>query len=72
MPVPLLLIAAKSDLEADRQVSTAEGQALANKWGITFFETSSLNRVHVDECFFEAVRAIHKKQRTSASVQKER
>jgi small GTP-binding protein len=60
MPVPLLLIAAKSDLEADRQVSAAEGQALANKWGITFFETSSLNRVNVDECFFEAVRAIQR------------
>jgi GTPase KRas protein len=60
MPVPLLLIAAKSDLEADRQISTAEGQDLANKWGITFFETSSLNRVHVEECFFEAVRAIQR------------
>jgi GTPase KRas protein len=56
--VPMVLVATKSDLEANREVSTIEGEALANTWGIRFFETSALARTNVDESFFETVRAI--------------
>jgi GTPase KRas protein len=68
--VPMVLVATKSDLEADRQVSTNEGEALANSWGIKFFETSALARTNVDESFFETVRAIQRGMSPTAKASK--
>ena len=43
-----LLVGNKSDLqESDRQVSKAEGEALANKFGIEFLETSAKDNVNI-------------------------
>jgi len=47
--VPFVLAGNKSDL--DRQVTTAEGQALADAWGIPFLETSCLNGQGVADFF---------------------
>lgn len=50
--VPLVIAGNKIDLE--RQVSTAEGQALAKAWRVPFFETSCLLGTGVRE-FFHAL-----------------
>lgn len=57
---PMVLVGNKSDLEHLRQVHTYEGQELAKKWGIPFFETSALGHVNVDESFQSLVREIRK------------
>ena len=44
------------DLEADREVSVADGNTLANDWGCPFFETSAKNKKNVDQLFAEIVR----------------
>lgn len=45
-----VLIANKIDKE-DKEVSTEEGQALADEYGIRFFETSAKTGLNVQECF---------------------
>jgi GTPase KRas protein len=47
----LLLIGNKCDFEAERQVSVEEGHEFAKRNGMTFFETSAKESVHVDEAF---------------------
>ena len=43
-----LLVGNKSDLpDSDRQVSKAEGEALAKKFGIQFLETSAKDNVNI-------------------------
>lgn len=58
--IPMVLIGNKSDLETERQVSTNEGQLLAQSWGIPFLETSARKRVNIDQSFFELVREIRR------------
>ncbi|KAK8789868.1 hypothetical protein WA158_006648 [Blastocystis sp. Blastoise] len=48
-----VLIGNKCDLESQRAVSTKEGQDLAKKYGINFFETSASQNTNVDECFMD-------------------
>lgn len=55
---PMVLVANKSDLPLEREVTTTEGSELANAWGIPFFETSAKARINIEECFFELVREI--------------
>ena len=57
---PMVLVANKSDLENERQVTTGEGQDLAKSFSIPFMETSAKTRVNVEESFFELVREIRK------------
>jgi GTPase KRas protein len=54
--VPMVLVGNKIDLEGGRQVSSAEGRALAMRWRIPFFETSAKTRINVEECFYQLVR----------------
>ena len=49
--INLMLIANKIDLETERQVSREEGEKLAEKLGIPYFETSAQNKDIVDEAF---------------------
>ena len=48
--VKKILIATKSDLESEREVSTEEGQKLALAGGMEFFEVSSKSDLNVQEC----------------------
>jgi hypothetical protein len=53
--VPLVIVGNKCDIEDGREVSTAEGIALAKSLGADFFEGSAKFRKNVDEAFFAAV-----------------
>ncbi|CAN1167211.1 Ras-related protein RABE1c [Linum perenne] len=59
-----VLVANKADMDdSKRAVSTAKGQALADEYGIKFFETSAKTNLNVEEVFFSIARDI--KQRLS-------
>merc|ERR1712127_775766 len=59
-----IMIGNKCDMEDQRKVSTAEGQALADEYGIKFFETSAKSDINVDEAFLGIGREV--KQRLVA------
>jgi len=40
--VPRILVGSMSDLQSERAVTTAQGQELADEWGVPFMECSSL------------------------------
>jgi GTPase SAR1 family protein len=46
-----MLVANKIDLEDERVVSTEEGKELAEQLGLTYYETSALNKDIVDDAF---------------------
>uniref|UniRef100_A0A1A9ZV08 small monomeric GTPase n=1 Tax=Glossina pallidipes TaxID=7398 RepID=A0A1A9ZV08_GLOPL len=50
-PAPILLVANKLDLDCQREVSTAEGNALAQLWECPFIEASAKDRINVNEVF---------------------
>ncbi|KDO16210.1 hypothetical protein SPRG_18254 [Saprolegnia parasitica CBS 223.65] len=56
--VSMVLVGNKCDLERNRDVSFAEGQALAREWGCPLMETSAKERIQNEDCFFQVVREI--------------
>ncbi|VDK28947.1 unnamed protein product [Dibothriocephalus latus] len=54
--IPIMLVGNKTDEEADREVSTAQGEALAKRWQCGFMETSAKANVNVKEVFQELLR----------------
>ncbi|KAJ7520083.1 hypothetical protein O6H91_20G065800 [Diphasiastrum complanatum] len=64
-----ILIGNKADMdESKRAVPTARGQALADEFGIKFFETSAKTNLNVENVFFTIARDI--KQRLSEADSK--
>ncbi|ELP95336.1 ras, putative [Entamoeba invadens IP1] len=63
--IALVLCANKSDLEQERQVSTQEGQDLADEWGSLFFEVSGKHNIYVDKLFESLVTEIINQKITS-------
>ena len=57
----LVLVGNKSDLENQREVSVEEGQELAEKLGIPFFESSAKTGKNVNEIFQNSAEEIAKK-----------
>jgi GTPase KRas protein len=53
--VPLVIFGNKCDIEDAREVSTADGIALAKSFGAEFFEGSAKFRKNIDEAFFGLV-----------------
>ncbi|OMO97137.1 Small GTPase superfamily [Corchorus olitorius] len=61
-----ILVGNKADMdESKRAVPTSKGQALADEYGIKFFETSAKTNLNVEEVFFSIARDI--KQRLADS-----
>ena len=56
---PMVLVANKSDLENERQVTTGEGQDLAKSFSIPFMETSAKARINVDEAFMALTKQVY-------------
>ncbi|XP_022869510.1 ras-related protein RABE1c-like isoform X1 [Olea europaea var. sylvestris] len=64
-----ILVGNKADMdESKRAVPTSRGQALADEYGIKFFETSAKTNMNVEEVFFSIARDI--KQRLAESDSK--
>jgi len=61
-----ILVGNKVDMDAKRVVSTAQGQKLADEYGIKFFETSAKTNQNVEQVFFTMARDI--KQRLTETV----
>ena len=57
----IILVGNKSDLNDRRQVNTEEGQELADKFGIQFYEASAKTGDNVDEIFYNSTDEIAKK-----------
>jgi len=58
--IPLLLAGNKCDLNEFRQVSTQEGQEMASKWGVQFYETSAKSNMNISEVFLSLTKQILK------------
>jgi Ras-related protein Rab-11A len=59
MDVVTILVGNKTDLRHAREVSTAEGQALAEAQGLFFMETSALDSSNVAAAFQTVVKEIY-------------
>ena len=57
----LVLVGNKSDLSDKRQVTFEEGQELANRFDMMFFETSAKDGINVDEIFVKSAKEISNK-----------
>jgi Ras-related protein Rab-1A len=53
-----VLVGNKCDLDDRRKVSTAEGQELAQSYGIPFLETSAKMNLSVEQCFITMASSI--------------
>jgi len=51
----VVLIGAKLDLEAERQVDYQSGLLLANSWNTSFFEISSVSGANIEAAFLEVI-----------------
>jgi len=58
--VPMVIVGNKSDLDADREVSQADGKDLAAAFGCPWMETSAKAKIRCEDCFYELVREIRK------------
>eukprot|EP01083_Nonionella_stella_P268952 909526_1 len=56
--IQLLLVGNKCDLSDTRLISTERGQALADEYGIKFFEASAKNDTNVKESFIQIAKDI--------------
>lgn len=60
-----ILIGNKCDWEEKRQVSTEQGQALANELGIPFMEVSAKTNINIEKAFYSLASDIKKRLMTS-------
>ena len=65
---PIVIVANKCDLEAERVVTEEEGNQIAQQWGIKFFEASAKNRTNIEESFITLVRRISEFQSSSTET----
>jgi len=68
----LALVGNKLDLAAQRAVQTSDGQELADKHGLIFFETSAATGQNVQELFNECVTAVYTRTKGNSASNVER
>ena len=56
--ITLVLVGNKSDLEENRVVNYEEGEELANRYNMKFYETSAFNGNNVDKIFYDTTEII--------------
>jgi len=56
--IPMILIGNKADLREQREVTTEQGEKLAEKYQVKFYETSAKTKANIEESFFDLVRLI--------------
>jgi Ras-related protein Rab-2A len=61
VPITVMLVGNKSDLENKRQVSADEARAFAEEKGLTYIETSAKTSAGVDDAFIRTAEAIYDK-----------
>ena len=64
-----ILIGNKCDWEEKRQVSTEQGQQLADELGIPFLEVSAKNNINVEKAFYSLASDIKKVMDTNKTEQ---
>uniref|UniRef100_A0A914VLH1 Small GTP-binding protein n=1 Tax=Plectus sambesii TaxID=2011161 RepID=A0A914VLH1_9BILA len=67
-PLKICILANKSDLASQRQVTAAEGAAFAESFGAHFYETSALNGNGIEQCFRDMAHALLVKKEDSADA----
>eukprot|EP01087_Luapelamoeba_hula_P018624 TRINITY_DN6026_c0_g1_i2.p1 TRINITY_DN6026_c0_g1~~TRINITY_DN6026_c0_g1_i2.p1 ORF type:complete len:277 (-),score=34.34 TRINITY_DN6026_c0_g1_i2:59-889(-) len=65
--IPIVLVALKADLADERKVSTAQGQALAKKLGVSYFEASAKTAINYHEMFETLAREVDRTNRLRIS-----
>lgn len=61
VPITVMLVGNKCDLESKRQVPREEAQAFANEKGLSYIETSAKTAVNVDDAFISTAQMIYEK-----------
>ena len=56
--ITLVLVGNKSDLEENRLVKYEEGEELANRYNMKFYETSAFNGNNIDKLFYDTTEII--------------
>jgi len=69
---PMVIVANKSDLERDREVTREEAEDLARKLQLPLIETSAKSRINVDEAFFELIREMRNREPPSRVKEKKK
>ncbi len=64
----IILVGNNCDLTNERKVSIEEGQNLANKYNIKFFEASAIDGTNVEELFSYIVNQENKKEDDNKNV----
>lgn len=70
-PAPVMLVANKIDRVTEREVSTQEGESLAQRLGCDFVEASAKSCLNVERAYYDVVRQL-KKQRTTNTQRADR
>ena len=52
---PIILVGNKCDLEEDRVISKEEGEELAKKYGLSFYETSNKDNINIEESCLDLI-----------------
>jgi small GTP-binding protein len=66
--VPIVICGNKCDLEDKRVVSKTEGEEFAEKVGATFFETSALANINIENAFKALVKEVRKSGAPASST----
>ncbi|KAH9941350.1 small GTPase superfamily [Amylocystis lapponica] len=68
--IPIVVVGTKMDLTHEREVSRAQIQELAVRWGLPFYETSAKRNWHVSEVFEDLVRQMRRSYANEPPPQK--